>query len=395
MNAPITATASSAPSARRRGFTILVVVTGLIAVVWFLYWYLYLSHQESTDDAYVAGDVIQITSEVPGTVLAVHADDTQTVVRGAALVELDPSDAALAVASAEAELAHAVRDVSGYYAQYAQAKAEAAAHEATRVRAASDLKRREPLLVGGAIAAEELAHAKEILVEQTAAVDAARARAESLEVQVHGTTLSTHPRVLQAAASVRSAYIALRRTHLVAPVDGVVAKRTVHIGERLAPGVPLMSLVALSDVWIDANFKEVQLRHLRVGQRVTVRTDVYGSEVVYHGKVAGLSAGSGSAFALLPAQNASGNWIKIVQRVPVRIVLDPTELAKHTLRLGLSAAVRVDIADSSGPLVTSDVRAGKAAPELTLPDNLTADARIALIINENSRRVVTKVRPRS
>ena len=178
-------------------------------------------------------------------------------------------------------------------------------------------------------------------------------------------------------------------------MDGVVAKRTVHIGERLAPGVPLMSLVALSDVWIDANFKEVQLRHLRVGQPVTVRTDVYGSEVVYHGKVAGLSAGSGSAFALLPAQNASGNWIKIVQRVPVRIVLDPTELAKHTLRLGLSAAVRVDITDSSGPLVTSDVRAGKAAPELTLPDNLTADARIALIINENSRRVVTKVRPRS
>ena len=383
MNAPSTATASSAPSARRRGFTILVVVTGLIAVVWFLYWYLYLSHQESTDDAYVAGDVIQITSEVPGTVLAVHADDTQTVVRGAALVELDPSDAALAVANAEAELAHAVRDVSGYYAQYAQAKAEAAAHEATRVRAASDLKRREPLLVGGAIAAEELAHAKEILVEQTAAVDAARARAESLEVQVHGTTLSTHPRVLQAAASVRSAYIALRRTHLVAPVDGVVAKRTVHIGERLAPGVPLMSLVALSDVWIDANFKEVQLARMRVGQPVNIKADIYGGGVTYHGHIEGLGAGSGSAFALLPPQNASGNWIKIVQRVPVRIALDPQELADHPLRVGLSVDVKADVHDQSGGLLTTKVGAGTTIANTGEDSGPAADAMIARILKAN------------
>jgi membrane fusion protein (multidrug efflux system) len=381
-------------SARRRGFMLLATVTGALALAWAAYWSIHLSHFESTDDAYVSGDVIQVTSEVPGTVLAVHADDTQTVVKGTALVDLDPSDATIAVATAEAELAHAVRDVSGYYAQYAQAKAEAAAREATRVRVASDLKRREPLLEGGAISAEELAHSKEILAEQSAASSAAQARADSLEVQVHGTTLSTHPRVLQAADNVRSAYLALRRSHLVAPIDGVVAKRIAQIGERVAPGMPLLSVVALSDVWIDANFKEAQLRRLRVGQPVTMHTDVYGADVVYHGQVAGLSAGSGSAFALLPAQNATGNWIKIVQRVPVRIRLDATEVAKHALRLGLSADVRVDVTDSSGPLVTTDVRAGRMAPQLVASDNHAVDERIAEIIAANGVKVASKVHRR-
>ncbi len=392
MNTATTSSLTPNQGARTRGFFVFAVVALLIALGFAVYWYVHLSHLESTDDAYVSGDVIQITSEVPGTVLAVHVDDTQTVHRGDVLVELNPADASLALASAEAELAHAVRDVSGYFAQYAQAKAELTARESTRARAASDLQRRQPLLVGGAISAEELSHANELLIEQSAAVAAARARAESLAVQVQGTTIPTHPRVLQAAANVRAADLALTRTHLLAPVDGVVAKRTVQIGERRAPGVPLLSLVALSDVWVDANFKEVQLGRLRVGQPVIVRTDVYGSSVRYQGQVAGLSAGSGSAFALLPAQNASGNWIKIVQRVPVRIRLDPQAVAEHPLRLGLSADVRVDITDLSGPLVTDNVRAGRLAPTLSPTEDTTVNNRIAAIIAANTVRVANGAR---
>ena len=371
--------------ARRRGFLIFGVVLLAVAIAWAVYWFVALRHYETTDDAYVAGDVVQITSEVPGTVTAVRVDDTQSVRTGDALVDLDPADARLAVANAEAELARAVRDVSALYAQDAQLRAELAEREVTLARGARDYERRLPLLADGAVSSEELAHAKEAVDELREAVSAARAQRATLAAQIDGTTVATHPRVLAAAANLRTAGLALRRTRITAPVAGVVARRSAQIGERVAPGAPLLAVVPLDGVWIDANFKEVQLRRIRVGQPVTVRVDIYDGDTEFHGKVVGLAAGSGSAFALLPAQNASGNWIKIVQRVPVRILLEPAEIKSHPLRIGLSTVVQVDVADTSGPLVASDVRGGARPLTAATAEDPGLELRIRDIIATNSR----------
>jgi membrane fusion protein (multidrug efflux system) len=367
-------------SARSRAFLVFGVALLVAAVVWGLYWFATLRHYESTDDAYVAGDVLQVTSEVPGTITAVRVDDTQSVQRGDPLVELDPADARIAVAGAEAELARTVREVGALFAQEAERRAQLAERELTLARSTRDYERRQPLLEDGAVSSEDFGHAKDAVEEQRAAVAAARAEHDTLAAQIRGTTVATHPRVLAAQAGLRNAYLALRRTHITAPVAGVVARRSAQIGERVAAGAPLLAVVPLESVWIDANFKEVQLRRLRVGQPVSVHTDVYDSDVEFHGKVAGLAAGSGSAFALLPAQNASGNWIKIVQRVPVRIVLDAAEVRAHPLRLGLSTVVRVDVADRSGPLVASDVRGGASAPSLDNAEDPAVGARIRAIV---------------
>jgi membrane fusion protein (multidrug efflux system) len=370
-------------SVRQRAFLILGSVLAVAAIVWAGYWLLYLRHYETTDDAYVAGDVVLITSEVPGTVTAVYADDTQSVTRGQALVELDPADARVAVAGAEAELARAVRDVSALYAQQEQLRADVVAREVALERATRDLERRQPLQADGAVSSEELAHGRNAVAELSASLTAARAQLQTISAQVRGTSVATHPQVQRAAAALRAASLTLRRTHLSAPVAGIVAKRNAQIGERVAAGVPLLAVVPLKDVWVDANFKEVQLRSLRVGQPATLQADVYGSEVTFHGKVAGLAAGSGSAFALLPAQNASGNWIKIVQRVPVRISLDPREVEAHPLRIGTSTVARIDVADTSGPLVAGTVRR-TPAPALETADDGTVEQRILAIIVANS-----------
>ena len=381
-------TGSAAPRTRERAFLMFGATLVIAGLAWAAYWLLFMRHYESTDDAYVSGDVVLVTSEVPGTVTAVRADDTQQVQRGAALVELDPADARVAVASAEAELASTVREVSALFAQEQQLRAELAAHEVALARTTRDYGRRQALIGDGAVSGEELAHAGESVDELRAGVASARARLDALGAQTRGTSVATHPRVLRAAASLRSAALALRRTRLTAPVTGVVAKRSVQIGQRVAPGVPLMAIVALEELWIDANFKEDELRRIRVGQPVTVRTDLYGRDVEYHGTVAGLAAGSGSAFALLPAQNASGNWIKIVQRLPVRIRLDPRELVSHPLRVGLSTTVRVDVADRSGPVVAGSVRATPAPVAPGASEDPELEARIVSLIASNGGAAV-------
>ena len=381
------APSSSQPAARRKAFTVLVIAVVLVGLGWAFYALKYLRHYESTDDAYVAADVVQVTSEVAGTVTAVHVGDTQTVSAGDPLVELDPADAQLAVASAEAGLAKAVRDVGGLYALEAGMRAELQSREVALLRGLHDYQRRQPLLADGAVSAEELGHAKDAIDELRSAVEVARSRMSGLAAQIQGGTIATHPQVLSAASTLRSAALALRRTRVTAPVAGVVAKRGVQLGERVAPGVPLLAIVPLTDVWIDANFKEVQLGRLRVGQPVRIRADEYGTDVEYHGRVAGLAAGSGSAFALLPAQNASGNWIKIVQRVPVRVALDPKEVVAHPLRVGMSTSVRVDVADASGVDFTRDVRGGAPMAARMSEEDPALTARIAEIIRGNSRTV--------
>ena len=378
---------------RRRALTLFGVLLVLAGLGWGAYWLIFQRHFESTDDAYVASDIVQITSEVAGTVTAVHADDTQAVQRGDVLVELDPADARLAMASAEAELAQTVRDISAQFAHQDQLRADLAARRLVLERAQRDLQRRLPLTADGAVSTEELAHAQDAVAEQTAAVAAAQSALAALAAEVSGTTVATHPQVLRAAAALRNAALTLRRTRLLAPVAGTVAKRGVQIGERIAPGEALLALVPLDDVWIDANVREVQIGRIRVGQPVTVEADVYGSDVKFHGRIAGLAAGSGSAFALLPAQNASGNWIKIAQRIPVRISLDPVEVQSHPLRVGTSTQVRIDVGDQSGPLVNALVRASPAAP-LETADDPAVETRIRAIIAENQRTAAAPaVRP--
>jgi len=371
------------PSRRRRGLLIL----GTMAAVGFLaygtYWFLSGRHYESTDDAYVNGDLVEITSEVPGTVMALSADDTQGVRRGQTLLELDPADAKVAMNDAEAGLARAVREVRNLFATADQLRAQITEREIELKRAREDYRRRSNLLQDGAVSSEELSHTRDSIAQLQASLTAAREQLKAITVRIDGTRVESHPQVLAAEAAVRSAALALRRTRIFAPVAGVVARRSVQVGQRVAPGTPLMAVVPLDDVWIDANFKEVQLKDMRVGQPVEVRADVYGGSVKYHGRLVGLSAGSGSAFALLPAQNASGNWIKIVQRVPVRIALDARELQAHPLRVGLSTTVSVDIRDTSGPLVASQVRSQPIPTQPSLGDDPEVDARIARIVAAN------------
>ena len=380
-------------------------VFALAGLAYLGYWYLELRHYESTDDAYVQGNLVQITPQVAGTVVAVNADDTDFVKAGAALVKLDRADAQVALDQAQAALAQTVREVRSLYTTNATGSANVSLREAEVVRARADLAkaqddlaRRQGLAASGAVSGEELNHAQSGVSNAKAALAATEASLVAAQQQLatsraltDGATVETHPNVERAAAKLREEYLDLARTTLPAPVAGYVAKRTVQVGQRVAPGASLMSIVPLDQVWVDANFKEIQLRSMRIGQPVTLTADAYGKSVVYHGKVAGLGVGTGSAFALLPAQNATGNWIKVVQRVPVRIALDPAELASHPLRVGLSTVVNVDVADTSGASLADAPR--HSAAYATDAFEHTADEANALVratIASNLRNAPSK-----
>jgi membrane fusion protein (multidrug efflux system) len=376
---------TQAPGRTRRlglfGLGAVVVLSGLSYLG---YWFFDGRYYQSTDDSYVNGDVVQVTSEIPGTVIALNADDTQLVHAGQSLLELDPADAKIAKANAEADLARAVRQVRGLFAQGKELRAQIDQREQAERTADDDLQRRGGLIADGAISAEELSHARDAVTTTRANVAAARQQLSQTVAQIDGTTIADHPQVLAAAAAVRNAALALHRTELTSPVSGVIAKRSVQVGQRVAAGSPLLAVVPLDDVWVDANFKEGQLERMRAGQPVTVHTDLYGGGVTYHGHVVGIAAGSGNAFALLPSQNASGNWIKIVQRLPVRILLDPKELTAHPLRVGLSTTVRVDLHDTSGPLMTMAVRNVPQPTQQSAGDDPAVGVRIAEIIADNA-----------
>ena len=374
MNAPQAATATPEPvkgnPTRKKALTALAAVVVVCSLGWSVYEYLVASHYESTDNAYVQGNVIQITPQIGGTVLAIMADDTDFVKAGQPLVQLDPADAKVALDQAEAALAQAVRQARTLYAnngtlsaQIMLRDADVAKAQSEIARANDDLNRRQSLTGNGAVSREELGHAetqlanaKSALAAAQAGVVAAREQLASNQALTEGTSVEQHPSVLMAAAKVREAFLATQRAALPAPVDGYVAKRTVQLGQRVAAGTPMMSIIPLKQVWVDANFKEVQLRNIRIGQPVTLMADVYGKKVEYKGKVAGLGAGTGAAFSLLPAQNATGNWIKVVQRVPVRIALDPKEIEANPLRVGLSMDAEVDVRNKDGKMLADAPR---------------------------------------
>ena len=402
----MTAPATNVPNApnpanpkRKPALTAVAAAVVVAGIAYGAYWALVLNHFESTDNAYVQGNVVQLTPQVGGTVVAINADDTDHVKAGQLLVQLDPADAQVALDQAEAQLAQAVREVRTLFANNSTLKAQIALREADAARSQSDLDRaqddvarRAPLLATGAVGKEEFNHvtsqlavSKSGVAAARSAVLAAREQLASNQTLTDGISVDQHPNVLRASARVREAYLALRRVDLLAPVDGYVAKRSVQLGQRVQAGAPLMSVIALSHVWVEANFKESQLQQLRMGQPVRLVADVYGKKIEYSGSIEGLGAGTGSAFALLPAQNATGNWIKIVQRVPVRISLDPKELAEHPLRVGLSMDARVDVSKTDGRMLADDARPSIATKTSVFDEiNSAADVEVRKIIAANS-----------
>jgi membrane fusion protein (multidrug efflux system) len=340
---------------------------------------------ESTDDAYVNGNVVEITPLVTGTVVSIGADDGDLVHEGQVLINFDPNDAEVGLQSAQAKLARTVRQVRGLYSNVDGMKAQVNAQQAEVQKAQDNFNRRKNLAAGGAISQEELSHARDDLTSAQNALANARQQLKTTSALVDDTVVSSHPDVMSAAADLRQAYLTNARSTLIAPVTGYVAKRTVQLGQRVQPGTALMAVIPLDQLWIDANFKETQLRDMRIGQPVDIESDIYGSDVKYSGTVDSLGAGTGSAFALLPAQNATGNWIKIVQRVPVRIHINAEELAKHPLRVGLSTNVEVNLHDQSGPVLAQQPPQ-KASFSTNVYDRqlAEADAMIAQLIHDNS-----------
>lgn len=377
-------TSSGTPN-RKKIMLAITAIFALAAISYLTYWMRFLRYSEDTDNAYVQGNIVQITPQIAGTVTKIHADDTNVVKAGQPLISLDSADADVTLVQAEAQLAQTVREVRTLYAAQAQSSAMLAIREAELARAKDDLARRKALAGSGAVSSEEIRHAENAVSAAQAALQAAKEQLASGRALTEGTSVANHPNVQRAAARVQEAMLAQARSIIYAPVGGEVAKRNVQVGQRVSPGTPLMAIVPLDQVWVDANFKESQLHDMRIGQLVTLTADIYGNSVKYDGKVVGFSAGTGSAFALLPAQNATGNWIKVVQRVPVRISLAPKQLAAHPLRIGMSMHAEVDLHEQQGARIGDAGNANTPTVYSTPanPIDAKAKARIDTIIAAN------------
>jgi membrane fusion protein (multidrug efflux system) len=381
--------ADAASGKRKRALLILFAIILIAFIAWLAYYFLYARWHEDTDDAYVQGNVVAIVPQTSGTVVSIDADDGDVVQAGEALIHLDPNDAQVAFDQSAANLASTVRQVRGFFSNVDAGQADLRAREVAVEQARADVKRREGLTDTGAVSREELAHARDMLAAAEAALGTSQSNLSRSKALVDATTLQQQPQVQVAAAQLRQAYLNLKRNAIVAPVTGHVAKRQVQLGQRVQPGTTLMTVVPLEQVWVEANFKETQLANMRIGQPVELRSDLYGSKVNFTGKVASLGMGTGSAFSLLPAQNASGNWIKIVQRVPVRIAVDAAQLREHPLRLGLSMSTNVNVRDQSGPVLAQSRPEGDAprfATDAFKKQRDEADALIEKIIQQNLPR---------
>ncbi len=324
----------------------------IAGIAYSIYWFSYGQYYQDTDDAYVSGNLVQLMPQITGNVVSVYADDTSWVQAGQTLVTLDGTDAQLALQNAETELAETVRSVKQLYAAAGELRAVVNEKQTVLEKAKADLDRRNRLILQHAISKEELQHSKDNVAIAESSLASSEHKLEAALSAVENTTLATHPAVLKAETRVRQAWLDAVRTSIKAPATGYIAKRSVQIGQRVSPGSALMVIVPLNEIWVEANFKEDQLRHIRIGQPATLTSDIYGRTIVFHGKVAGLGAGTGSVFSLLPPQNATGNWIKVIQRLPVRIRLDANEVAQHPLRIGLSMVAKVDTHDESGTVLS-------------------------------------------
>lgn len=347
------------PSKKRKRKSILLFLTLLfvaIAVAYGLYWFLILRHFQETDDAYVSGNQVQIMAQVSGSVTKIWADNTDFVKQGDVLVSLDPADAEQSFEKAQTQLASSVRQIHQLMINSKQYQANIELQKTALAKAQHDLNRRIPLGQANLIGREELQHARDAVASAQAELDVAIQQYNANQAMVLGTRLEDQPVIKQAAAQVRDAWMALQRTQILSPMTGYVSQRAVQVGSQISPTTPLMAIVPAKGMWVDANYKETQLANIRIGQPATVVTDMYGDDIVFTGKVVGLDMGTGSAFSLLPAQNATGNWIKVVQRLPVRIELDEQQITEHPLRIGLSALVNVDTTSHEGAVLATQIR---------------------------------------
>jgi membrane fusion protein (multidrug efflux system) len=379
--------AAKDPAKRRRALLIVAAVFILAGLAWFALWFFVFSTRVKTDNAYVGGNQVAISAQVPGTVVAILADDTQRVEAGQVLVRLDPTDAKVRLEQARSALAQAVRGVRQQTSSASSADAQVDAARLAVQKADADLKRHLPLLAAHAESPEIVQHLRDGVAQARAALAGAQAQSAAAHAAIEGTDVARNPGVMQARANFSAAWIAAQRNAIYAPVSGYVAQRSVQLGNSVQPGQQLMTVVPLHDLWVEANFKESQLRHIRIGQPATVVSDLYGDDAVFHGKVIGLGAGTGSVFSLLPAQNATGNWIKVVQRVPVRISLDNADLDKHPLRVGLSSEVTIDITDDKGSvLAATPAQQPVAQTDVYTQMAAKADAEAAQVIRANLPR---------
>ncbi|MEQ9907476.1 multidrug efflux MFS transporter periplasmic adaptor subunit EmrA [Pectobacterium odoriferum] len=370
---------------RKRVLSLLTFIFVVLGCAWLVYWFLVLRHHQSTDDAYVAGNQIQIMAQVSGSVTHVNVDNTDFVKQGQVLLELDPTDAQQAFERAKTGLANSVRQTHQLIINSKQYQANIELRQTELNKAQSDLNRREALGSANAIGREEVQHARDAVAIAKAALEVARQQYQANQAMILDTPLEKQPAIQQASVEMRDAWLALQRTKIVSPIDGYVSRRSVQIGARISSTSALMAVVPANHLWVDANFKETQLANMRIGQPATVIADIYGDDVVYQGKVVGLDMGTGSAFSLLPAQNATGNWIKVVQRLPVRIEIDPKQVADHPLRIGLSALVNVDTANTEGSALAETSRTTPAYQSDALTLDLTpVNQEISAIIQANA-----------
>ncbi|MFJ1268870.1 efflux RND transporter periplasmic adaptor subunit [Legionella lytica] len=338
------------PATLRKRKVAMLALGGLflfIAIVWLIYWLIWGQFEEYTDDAYVSGNLVQLMAQIPGTVVEVHTENTQLVKEGQAIIKMDQADYAIALQKAKADLGQTVRQVRQYFENAAQARQNVILDKANLVKAQLDVKRRKGLVGNRAVSREEMQHYQTALDAAQASYNASLRQLDAANALVENTNLYNHPLVETAKANLKNAYLNFQRTTVVAPVSGFIAKRAIHPGQQIAQDTAMLAIVPLHDTWVDANYKESSLEHIRVGQPVILYADAYPG-ITYHGKVLGLNAGTGSAFSLLPPQNATGNWIKIVQRLPVRIQLDEKEVAQNPLQIGLSMRVTVDTSNRDG-----------------------------------------------
>ncbi|MBB6249031.1 efflux RND transporter periplasmic adaptor subunit [Rhodanobacter sp. A1T4] len=363
--------------------SIIAAVFVLAALTWLLLYIFVFSQRETTDDSYVKGDMVTISSRVAGTVVEFTAEETDRVHAGQVLVRLDPADAEVALMNAQGQLAQAVREAETNIQKAKEADAAVAQRRAQYQNQRDDYARRHPLLDLHAVAKEDVDNSRKQTEAALAALQQAQSQAAGAHAQVDGVEVRDVPAVVQARSSFRNAWINSGRNAIVSPIDGYAARRQVQVGQRVQAGQDLLTIVPLSDLWVDANFKETQLEHIRIGQPVKITTDIY-SDMTYHGKVVGLNAGTGSAFSLLPAENATGNWIKVVQRLPVRIALNPDDLRRHPLRIGLSADVNVDTHDRDGSVLVTQTREKPlASTDVYEREVKNADSHAEAIIRAN------------
>ena len=333
---------------RKKGLSIFILLLLLIAIGSAAYWFFFIKGFEETEDAYVSGNQVMVSAQVAGNIAKINVDNMDPVQAGDVLLELDDTNAKLSFEQAKSNLANAVRQVSQLNYTVKQLKSAVRANEITLAQAQGNLNRRVQLVKDGAIDKESFQHAKEAVELAKANLTTSQNQLEANQALLLDGPLNEQPQIQSAVSNLKQAWLNLERTKIRSPIKGYVARRNAQVGQAVSVGGALMAVVNTDQMWLDANFKETQLTHMRIGQPVEIHFDLYGKDKTFDGKVVGIEMGTGSAFSLLPTQNATGNWIKVVQRVPVRIQLDPQQLAENPLRIGLSATVKVNVTDSQG-----------------------------------------------